>query len=426
VTDSVEDVIGQIAHAVAPMMSPFVAGPILISGEATRKLYDEPALIDQAVIDHPRYLEAVEAVGKDKALRRIAPRGSRGPTFAAGDSWRGLSADTLVPSLIAAAAFELRALGVKPSPKELSAAAVLNVHLCRELAHGERPSVLTVMGFSGIEIATGAALELPWGEFRSRNGWYGIAEVLPFRPTTCVLLARHPLPFEMNAVPPRESKAHSDHAEWTDLVSRQLMLSVVCSTQDAPTAPLPTFRLTVLPFEVPTSAGGPMILAPPLTPRELDEAELLEVKRWAEIIQLRYSHPLEVAAKRLIAALAHRIDPADRLIDAVTAWEALFGGSHEASLRVSGSIAWLLEPNDPVARQRLQEEAKGIYDLRSRVVHGDDPELQKVHAASYRATDIAVTAVSRIVEGRPELIPLNSASRSARLLFEGSVKLTPP
>jgi Apea-like HEPN len=425
-TDSVADLIDQIARAVAPIMLPFVAGPIQISGDAMRRRYEEPALVDQAVIDHPLYGEAVNAIGEDTALSRIAPSGSRGPTFAAGDSWRRLSAGTLVPSLIASAASELRALGVKPSSEELSAAAVRNVQRCRELALGKRPNVVTVLGFSGIEMAAGTALELPWGEFRNRNGWYGVAEFLPFRPTTCVLVARPALPVEMNAEPPRESKAHSDHAEWADLVSRLLILSVVFSSHDAPVAPLPTFRLTVLPFEAPTSAGGPMILAPPSAPRELDEADVVEIKRWADIMRRRYSHTLEVAAKRLIAALAHRIDPADRLIDAVTAWEALFGGRHEASLRVSGSIAWLLEPYDRTARQQLQDEAKGIYDLRSRVVHGDDPELQKVHAASLRATALAVAAMSRILEGRPELIPLNSSSRSASLLFDGSTELTPP
>jgi PAS domain-containing protein len=135
---------------------------------------------------------------------------------------------------------------------------------------------------------------------------------------------------------------------------------------------------------------------------------------------------LEVAAKRVIAALAHRIDPRDRLIDAVTAWEALFGGRQEATLRVSGSIAWLLEPHDQDARQALQARAKRIYDCRSRVVHGDIVDAQTVYTESEGAIELAVAAMRRLLEGRPDLIPMKSSARSDRLLFEGAAKLTPP
>src|ERR1700692_2520225 len=209
-------------------------------------------------------------------------------------------------------------------------------------------------------MSTDDAVELPWGRFAARNGWYGVAEIVRFRPTTSVLVARHPLPIETNAVPPGISRAHTELSDWADMVSQLVILSVVFGTRDDTVAPVPTFRLTVLPFQAPFSAGGPMVLAPPLTKRELDESEVAEVDRWAGILNARYvpnlkdAPILEVAAKRVIAALAHRVDPRDRLIDAVTAWEALFGGREEATLRVSGSIAWLLEPHDQNARQALQ------------------------------------------------------------------------
>jgi hypothetical protein len=422
--DRLQQAIDRIARDVASKMLPLA--PVLIAGPTTRSLLDEPSTIDQAVLDHGSYLDAVEAVGDDSALGHLAPKGSRGPMFAAGDTWRQLSADALVPSLIASAASELRARGIKPSPDELSAVALLNVQRCRDIAVGKQPEVVNVLGFSGIEMSTDQPIELPWGTFRARNGWYGVAEVLRFRPTTCVLIAHHPLPVELMATPPRESKAHTIHEQWRETTTRLVVLSIVFGTHDSAVAPLPTFQLTVLPFEAPFSAGAPMILAPPAGQRELGEAELAEVVRWSEILKQRYKPRLDVVARRLIAALAHRIDPADRLIDAVTAWEALFGGRQEATLRVSGSIAWLLEPANASARQLLRDEASGIYDLRSKVVHGETVDVQKVYSASARATELGIASLRRILEGRPELIALESTDRSRRLLFEGPVALTPP
>jgi hypothetical protein len=426
--DRLKQLIDQIARDTAPKMLPFVAGPVLISGPTTWKQFDEPANVDQAVLDHAGYDEAVAALAGDSVLGQLAPKDPRGgPMLAAGDTWRQLSASTLVPSLIAAASSELRALGTKPSPDALAAIAVRNVERCRDIALRRMPEVVTVLGFSGIEVPADQAVALPWGVFTARTGWYGIAEYVQSRPLTCVLIAHHPLPVDMgaNVGPPRESKAHSAHAKWAESVTRLVTLSVVFATSGA-VAPLPTFQLTILPFQAPMSAGGPMILAPPSALRELDEADVLEVVRWGGILQKRYSPTLEVAGRRLIAALAHRIDPADRLIDAVTAWEALFGGQQEATLRVSGSIGWLLESHRPPARLELQREASEIYGLRSKVVHGKVVSREKVHAAADRATQLAEQSLRRILEGRPDLIPLESEERSRRLLFEGSVLLTPP
>jgi hypothetical protein len=75
-----------------------------------------------------------------------------------------------------------------------------------------------------------------------------------------------------------------------------------------------------------------------------------------------------------------RAEPADRLVDSVIAWENLFGTSEgEPRLRISAAMAWLLAGDAATRREALQLEIKGIYDARSKIVHGaaasDDPRL---------------------------------------------------
>ena len=75
--------------------------------------------------------------------------------------------------------------------------------------------------------------------------------------------------------------------------------------------------------------------------------------------------------RRLLKAAGERDDPIDVLVDAVVAWENLFGSKTESTFRVTAAVATLLEPSDKEQRDVLQKELSGIYDRRSRLVHGD-------------------------------------------------------
>jgi hypothetical protein len=69
----------------------------------------------------------------------------------------------------------------------------------------------------------------------------------------------------------------------------------------------------------------------------------------------------------------------------VAVWESLLGGGRqETTLRVTMAMSWLLEKM-PAGRDALQGELTRIYDLRSRVVHGDPTNGPEVYEASFRA-----------------------------------------
>lgn len=103
--------------------------------------------------------------------------------------------------------------------------------------------------------------------------------------------------------------------------------------------------------------------------------------------QLRatFSDALRIPARRLVsAALVFDKSHEDRLIDASIAWEGLFGSqaNDQLSLQLALSIAWILQPNEPIARRQVFDRAKKIYGLRSKVVHGGSAMTADVEAAA--------------------------------------------
>jgi hypothetical protein len=112
--------------------------------------------------------------------------------------------------------------------------------------------------------------------------------------------------------------------------------------------------------------------------------------------------------------------PADRLVDAVIAWENLFGSDTELSFRITASMAWLLEPSSIDDREALQTRLKGIYTTRSKILHGSVVDPRTVNAQSYDALDLAVVTLAALFRDRPDVLGLpDGAARSNRLLIGG-------
>jgi hypothetical protein len=111
------------------------------------------------------------------------------------------------------------------------------------------------------------------------------------------------------------------------------------------------------------------------------------------------------------------LDAEDSLIDAVVAWENLFGhgGTTEVVFRVTLALAHLLE-EDPAKRMALRRELTKIYDLRSRVLHGDElGPKDDLAQGKERAVEVAVQAIAKLFRNRPAL--LADRSRGLTLLL---------
>jgi len=421
VARDLDPLIELIGREVSHVMVPGVPSRAVVAG-TLRQLFDEPHQVAQAVIGHPAYQEGAEAVRADVDLARVITIGATGPMLIAANGAPRVSPGGLIAEAFGSAAAELRCRGMRASAEALTAMALRNIERMRLIGRRTPTEVVTFLGFSSISLAEGQQLDLPWGKLSPLIGFYGVAEFMPgARPTSAVLVAEHRLSIELDdtssGLGPVVPQPIVDHNEWIQLTMRLVSLAVSLATPQARVAPIPTFQHTLLPYETPIGAYHQLVLAPPPVERRLDADECAEIERWALLLKERYSPRLEVASRRVIAALSQRLDPADRLIDAVTAWESLFSADQDASLRVTGSLAWLLKPGSTPEREALQREMALIYRLRSQVVHGRTTDPVIVSASSLRATELAVLALAGLLQNRPELLPIDSVVRSRRLLL---------
>ena len=137
----------------------------------------------------------------------------------------------------------------------------------------------------------------------------------------------------------------------------------------------------------------------------------------------RIPGPLRIGMRRLLKAAGERDDPIDVLVDAVVAWENLFGSKTESTFRVTAAVATLLDPSDKEQRDALQKELSGIYDRRSRLVHGDLAEGGKKFSAadaesqSARALEIGVEVFRAVLDNEAILTIERSDERGRRVVL---------
>jgi hypothetical protein len=105
-----------------------------------------------------------------------------------------------------------------------------------------------------------------------------------------------------------------------------------------------------------------------------------------------------------VSALCERRDPVDGFIDAVVAWENLFGaGQTELSFRISAAMASLI--SDVVAeRLPLQNEIARLYGRRSKVLHGEDLSPEYASRDRNRALSLILAALRRLYRDKRHLL----------------------
>jgi hypothetical protein len=156
-----------------------------------------------------------------------------------------------------------------------------------------------------------------------------------------------------------------------------------------------------------------------LMPRALTVEQARSWETWIAEVDAKRTPSIDVAISRTLRAATERQDQADALLDAVIAWENLVGSKQgEPTLRISTSLAWLLEV-DATSRGKTRDRIKKLYDLRSDVVHGKKVSVQKIAEESGDAVRLAVRALRTLFQDRPELLAdcKDSTERSNRLML---------
>jgi hypothetical protein len=149
----------------------------------------------------------------------------------------------------------------------------------------------------------------------------------------------------------------------------------------------------------------------------LEQAE--EWERWLRILDGVALENLGHAPQRLLRAITERQDPVDALVDSVIVWEAIFGTHTEITFRVCGSLARLLFST---VQERIDfvKKAKGVYAMRSKIVHGaSDVKYTKIQEARDKAVSVAINALRALVRDRVDLLSISdSGKRSERIMLE--------
>lgn len=141
------------------------------------------------------------------------------------------------------------------------------------------------------------------------------------------------------------------------------------------------------------------------------------IRKWISKLN-KLPDTLDVSVKRLISATMERANDADAFVDAVVVWENLFGGKRETGLRIQGSMSLLLGPKSRTCRKNLIREISGLYDRRSRLIHGDSGiDNSTISVDCARSIELALKSLKLVLNNKNLLRASNSETRSKLIMF---------
>ena len=203
-----------------------------------------------------------------------------------------------------------------------------------------------------------------------------------------------------------------------DIEALRLGLTLVPNS-DGPLVVMSSWQVSLDPFSFGANTSwSELRWSSRLIPRQLDGPQAGQWADWAQTLRTVDTTSIEIGKRRALLAAAERSMPEDVLIDAIMVWENLVGAPSETTFRVTAAMAHLLRP-DLAGRRELVAEAKKIYEMRSRVVHGARTLTPKQAQIPLRALALAIDLLRAVIGRRPDLLSEADASaRSNRLLLE--------
>jgi hypothetical protein len=367
----------------------------------------------------PGLAELTEQIFAQPELANLGPReGELDPMLLHPRGGVRLPPASLVTGLLSSAFLQMYWLRLPENEGTFVRIVLEGFEELRRAAQGEQVHALELTGVAGVTLPEGRQFSTPWGIVRpSPKPRSNRLFTHMWQPKTTCTLA-HPL-----LVPIRFDRAPEPKFgfEATDAMPdrSRILFALACalaSREAVPVAPLLTWSTLVLPFQGVT--GYSMSLVPVKPTPDVDLGDHLpELEEWARVVDRNHAPAVEVAANRLVSAIARRIDRTDALIDAVMVWENLVGSSSEVAFRVTAALTKMLEA-DPAKRREVRKSLASIYNIRSRVVHGDAVDQADVDDACTRAIDVAVRALRVSYRRGPDWLGLSSNERAESVLLE--------
>lgn len=296
-----------------------------------------------------------------------------------------------------------------------------NLEEIRKSLRGELASTVTVVGFVGIPLAAGARVSTPWGSIVPSPEASLAARIAAASGGTGVLGASalllsdetYRVVVSWEQVPSVFIPAAAQHREFTLLP----LAFLLATDSDKRAAPTPLWAMSLPRFQG-TGFGMSRYLFGSFwggRAEPLSSDEEVAVTTWSALINAHHNPNIDIAVRRSLSSAGLRLDPADRLLDAVIALENLFGTRPETSYRLAASISKLLE-TEPANRKTKLKALSSLYQKRSDVSHGVN--VATVEADAKEALDVAVNCMRHLYSDRTDLLQMaKSSDRADHLLL---------
>ncbi|MFF7183717.1 hypothetical protein ACFZAR_00470 [Streptomyces sp. NPDC008222] len=397
------------------------------------------------ILRHPQAKVFTEAAMQDATFKRIFTESNEHAgytTFVLRNTGSGGGLQlSLIADMILRAAWRRAQHGVT-SPGSFVEEALRQLGIVRDALAGKPQTVVAKIGLAGVLLPVGAQLELDGalvrpvteteremapaslkGALNSTDGSGNTATIN----YDGDLVLEYSYPYKV-----RTHKGEWDGAgSWPEdmlppeslenTVMRLRFSLLMAVRRDFRAQLAPTWRT----FDEPLSQGVSMSWSDPrqntsLFATQLSDTELTAWGEWYKRLSAQHFKRVELALSRTLRAAAERRDPSDVLIDAVIAWENLFGTKDgEPTFRITMCLARLIE-SSPADRLELKRELGKIYTLRSNVVHGSAALKASDYPRCQKALEVAIEAIRILATERVDILALpTGADRSAALLLEG-------
>lgn len=411
--------------------------PILLI-PVTDDLPTKPASLTDPILSYPESRFAAAAILSDPDLSRLCPRVAGGDE--ADPGLEVFLSHSVIENVITYAFNKLiLSLRELPSIEDLCTAIPDSVATARDLLQGKQVVLPALVGLGNIKLPEGSVIETqvgrlseylkvydrwsPWqlrGRRTIHNSDRGQHEFIRAGNIVMQVDARvrvkvadngaeTGIPWTMHPVDASATIA----GESTVLLAATLGIK-----NDPPVAIYPTWSIRFSPLMEDFATGRDTAERRTIAPLvALSHEEVAAWGNWISRISDVGLNGVEVAARRIQLAIAERDSPLDRFVDSIIAWENIFGGGSEMTLRISASLALLLG-KDIGHRQQIYDEARKLYMLRGKVVHGADTMKSKDMPASAAAgLRVAIDAMRKLYEELPDIVPLTGEKRSLAMLL---------
>jgi hypothetical protein len=131
----------------------------------------------------------------------------------------------------------------------------------------------------------------------------------------------------------------------------------------------------------------------------LDQTASDAAKNWFSILRDKPIGRVKIPLQRLKYAIFERRNPEDAIVDAITAWEGMFSQAYETTFKVTGSLAKYL--SDSANRPEMLKRLKGLYDLRSNLVHGKtskDSSKEDIESIRSEVVRIGLNCLKKLLQ----------------------------